>query len=160
MSNDDQLVAAGRVQQIAAAAGILGIGLWVGYVSFMVDDARPYLFPQLIAVAMIGLASFALIRAIRGANRTGTGISQEQLLMIIPALALMLVYVFVLIPLLGFYSAATIAFFVLYSLYDPNSHRSPRTWLMRIIVTAGFMALIYLIFAVGLRVQTPRGIFI
>lgn len=151
---------AGRLQQSIAASIILALGLWVAYVSFSVSDSQPYLFPQLISVCMVGLAALALFRAVRGANRTGSGMNLHQLLMIAPAIAVMLAYIFVAIPYLGFYTAATLAFLTLYTLYDPNSHLKPSTWLMRIVVTVGFMALIYVVFAMGLRVQTPRGLFI
>ncbi|KUO60743.1 MAG: hypothetical protein APF80_11645 [Alphaproteobacteria bacterium BRH_c36] len=151
---------AGRLQQTIAAAIILALGLWVAFVSFSVSDPQPYLFPQLISVAMVGLAALALVRAARGANRTGAGMSLHQLRMIAPAIALMLAYVLIAIPTLGFYTAATLAFFTLYTLFDPSSHQKPSTWLVRIAVTVGFMALIYVVFAMGLRVQTPRGLFI
>ncbi|MBU2582043.1 MAG: tripartite tricarboxylate transporter TctB family protein [Alphaproteobacteria bacterium] len=151
---------AGRLQQAVAAGVVLALGLWIALVSFSVEDPQPYLFPQLIAVAFVGLAVVAFLRALRGANRTGSGMSVEQLQNTAPAIALMLAYIFVAIPTLGFYAAATLAFFVLYSLYDPKSHKLASTWLMRVAVTAGFMTLIYVVFAMGLRVQTPRGMFI
>jgi Tripartite tricarboxylate transporter TctB family len=160
VSNDRDTDVAGRLQQTIAAAAILGVGVWVAYVSFSVRDPQPYLFPQLISVVMLALAGFALVRALMGTNRTGTGMSIERLVAITPALLVMLLYIFVLIPALGFYAAATVAFFTLYTVYDPTSHKKPSTWLTRIVVTAGFMALIYLVFALGLRVQTPRGLFI
>lgn len=151
---------AGRLQQTIAAGAILALGLWIAFVSFNVDDARPYLFPQLISVAFVGLAVFAFVRALRGANRTGSGMTLNQLQMIAPAITLMLIYVFVAIPYLGFYTSAAISFLTLYTLYDPNSHLKPSTWVMRIAVTAGFMTLIYVVFAMALRVQTPKGLFI
>lgn len=151
---------AGRLQQTIAAAVILALGAWIAVVSFSVDDPGPYLFPQLISVGFVGLAAFALVRALSGANRTGSGMSMEQLQNTAPAIGLMLAYIFVAIPYLGFYTAATAAFFVLYTLYDPTSHKKVSSWLMRVAVTAGFMALIYVVFAMGLRVQTPRGLFI
>lgn len=151
---------AGRTQQTVAAAIILLLGLWVAFISFSVTDAQPYLFPQLISVVMVGLAAMALLRAIRGNNRTGTGLTATQLVNILPAMALMLAYVFIAIPVLGFYSAGTLAFLTLYTLYDPSPHDSLKTWLTRFAVTAGFMTLIYVVFNMGLQVQTPRGLFI
>ncbi len=151
---------AGRTQQTVAAAIILLLGLWVAFISFSVTDSQPYLFPQLISVVMVGLAATALLRAIRGNNRTGSGLTTTQLVNILPAIALMLAYVFFAIPMLGFYSAGTLAFLTLYTLYDPAPHDSPKTWLMRIAVTVGFMTLIYMVFNMALQVQTPRGLFI
>ncbi len=151
-------VTAGRTQQTIAAVLILALSLWIAFVSFNVKDPQPYLFPQLFSVVMVGLSVVAVFRALRGANRTGVGMTKEQTRNIAPAIILMLVYVFLLVPWLGFYAAGTVCLFTLYTLYDPNSHLSARTWVMRTVVTVGFMALIYLVFALGLRVQTPTGI--
>lgn len=156
----EQTAIAGRMQQTIAAALIFCLGLTLAFVSFNVDEQRAYLFPQLISILMVGLAAYALMRALRGNNRTGANFSLDEIGVIAPALALMLLYVFVLAPVLGFYAGATLAFFSIYTLYDPRSHRRLDSWLIRLAVTAGFILVIYLVFAVGLRVQTPRGIFI
>jgi hypothetical protein len=60
---------------------------------------------------------------------------------------------------LGFYTASTITFFILLSLYDPAPHREMRSWIKRIIITAGFLAVMYGLFAALLNVYTPREIF-
>lgn len=64
MSQQDQV--AGRFQQCLPVLATLALGLWIAYESFTVEDPQPYLFPQLISVAMIGLSAAALFRAIRG----------------------------------------------------------------------------------------------
>jgi hypothetical protein len=102
----------------------------------------------------------ALFRAFKGTNRTGAGMSLEELMRIVPAIGLMLVCIFLLLPVLGFYTGSALGFFGLFSLYDPGSHKSPVVWLKRLVITAGFMSLIYVVFALGLQVQTPRGLFI
>ena len=158
MSQQEQV--AGRLQQSLPVLATLVLGLWIAYVSFLVDDPQPYLFPQLISVAMILLSVSALVRAIRGANRTGVGIPLDLLLRIAPGIAVMLAYVLVLAPQLGFYTGSAVGFLTLYSLYDPKPHLSIRTWAMRIAVTVGFMLVIYLVFALALQVQTPRGLFL
>ncbi len=158
MSQQEQV--AGRLQQSLPVLATLALGLWIAYASFSVDDPQPYLFPQLISVAMILLSVSALVRAIRGANRTGVGIPLDLLLRIAPGIAVMLAYVLVLAPQLGFYTGSAVGFLTLYSLYDPKPHLSIRTWAMRIAVTVGFMLVIYLVFALALQVQTPRGLFL
>ena len=60
---------------------------------------------------------------------------------------------------LGFYTASTIAFFVLVCLYDPAPHGVLKSWIKRIVITAGFLAVMYGLFAVLLNVFTPREIF-
>ena len=54
---------------------------------------------------------------------------------------------------------AAVAFLTIATLYDPAKLTSLRAWLVRIAVSAAFMGVIYLLFAVLLRVQTPRGLF-
>ena len=149
---------AGWLQQSIAALVILAVGCWIAIVSFNVEDPQPYLFPQLFSGIMVVLALMAVLRAARGRDRTGAGIGIRKFLNIAPGLAVMLVYVFVLAEWLGFYVAAFLSMLTLYSLYDPNPHRKVRTWVVRLAVTVGFVAVIYAVFALGLKVQTPEGI--
>ena len=149
---------AGRLQQSIAAVVILAVACWITVVSFDVEDPQPYLFPQLFSGIMVVLALMAVLRAARGRNRTGAGIGVRKFLNIAPGLAVMLVHVFLLADWLGFYAAAFLSMLTLYSLYDPNLHRKVRTWAVRLAVTVGFVAVIYAVFALGLKVQTPEGI--
>ena len=149
--------AAGRLQQTAAAAIVLAAACWIAFVSFDVEDPQPYLFPQLFSGIMAALALIVLFRAARGLDRTAAGIAGRTFRDIVPGLAVMLIYVFALAEWLGFYAAAFLAMFALYSLYDPNPHRSVRSWAVRLAVTAGFIAVIYAVFAQGLKVHTPEG---
>ena len=71
---------------------------------------------------------------------------------------IMLVYVFVAARGLGFYVSSAAAFLTVYTLYDPALLTEGRAWIKRIIVTAGFMAVIYVLFGLLLKVQTPRGL--
>lgn len=150
---------AGRWQQAIPASVVLALAVWVSFVSFNVRDPEPYLFPRLISLAMLGLSGVAFWRALRGGNRTGAGIDGRTMLNITPGVVLMIIYVFVLAERLGFYASSCVVFLSLYALYDPNPH-SVRVWGRRLVITAGFMVVLYLIFALVLRVQTPRGILI
>ncbi len=150
----------GRFQQTIPAVALLGLGLWVGFTSFTVEDPQPYLFPQLIAVTLVLLGTMALVRALRGANRTGVGFTQDQVIKVSPAAVLMLATVFIALPVLGFYAGSALGFFAMFSIYDPEPHTSPKVWLKRIVITAGFMSLVYVVFNLLLQVQTPRGLLI
>ena len=153
-----QTGAAGRLQQSVAAAIVLAVACWIAFVSFDVEDPQPYLFPQLFSGVMVALALIVAVRAARGLDRTAAGIGGRTLRHIAPGLAVMLIHVFALAEWLGFYAAAFLAMFVLYSLYDPSPHRKARSWAVRLAVTAGFIAVIYAVFAQGLRVHTPEGV--
>ena len=153
---------AGRLQQSGRRShqwtgGCRG---WITIVSFDVGGFRSRsLFPRSsFPGSWVALSLMALLRAVRGRNRTGAGISGQQFLNIAAGLAVMLVYVFALAEWLGFYSAAFLAMLTVYSLYDPQPHGKVRTWAVRLAVTVGFVAVIYAVFALGLKVQTPQGI--
>jgi hypothetical protein len=156
--NSDKIIAS-RAQQVAAATILLGLGLWVAYVSFRVEDPQPYLFPQLISMALVALAGITFVRALSGIERAGNGFSFSKFINLAPAIVLMGLYIFVLAPMLGYYIAAAIAFFTLYTLYDPQPHSELRTWVTRLAITVGFISIIYVVFNLGLQVQTPRGLF-
>ena len=70
----------------------------------------------------------------------------------------MLVYVIFAAEFLGFYLGSFVAFLMLYALYDPQGHGEAQRWVRRVIISAGFITVMYLLFALVLKVQTPRGI--
>ena len=78
---------------------------------------------------------------------------------IAPGLIIALIFVFWAAETLGFYTASTITFFLLVSLYDSASHTELKSWIKRIVITAGFLAVMYGLFAKLLTVFTPREIF-
>lgn len=149
---------AGRLQQTIPSGLVLLLAIWITVISFDVEDPGPFLFPRLIALAMLALAAFSFQRALRGRSRTGTGLDRELLRNIAPGIALMLVYVFFAAEFLGFYVASFIAFLLLYTLYDPHGHADLSTWIRRLGISAGFIAVMYGLFALVLKVQAPQGI--
>lgn len=151
---------ADRWQQALPTAAVVVLAIWVTFVSFNVKDPEPYLFPRLIAVAMLALSAIALLRALSGRGRIEKRLYSRTLRNIWPGLAIMLVYVFLAAEWLGFYAAGAAAFLAIYSLYDPAPHSAPRVWMRRLLITIGFMSVLYCIFALILRVQTPRGLLV
>lgn len=149
-----------RAQYVVPALIVLALAGTVAYLSFTREPVEAFLFPRLIAVVMLTLATWNFIRAARGVSRVGDGLSLKSMLTIAPGIVVLGVYVFFAAEYLGFYVSSTIAFFLLFSLYDPASHTQLRSWVRRIIITALFMLVIYALFALLLKVQTPRGIFI
>ena len=151
---------AGRLQQSLPAALIVGLAVWVAYVSFNVDDPEPYLFPRLVSVGLVFLSGLALFQAVTGKARPTAGLNMEVVVNIAPALVVMAGFVFYAVEFLGMYTASTVAFLIIQILYDPSPHNEIRTWAKRIVVTVGFMAVMYGLFSLLLKVQTPRGLFI
>ena len=148
-----------RLQHVVPAGAVLataGIVLWL---SFTREPAGAFLFPRVISVVFAALALWNFVRAASGMARVGGGVSAAQLLWVAPGLAVMVLLVALAARALGFYVGATLAFFAVYTIYDPAPLTSGRSWLRRATVTFAFMAVIYALFALLLRVQTPRGAF-
>jgi hypothetical protein len=109
---------------------------------------------------MLIMAVWSLARAVLGISRVGTGLTAEVALNLAPGVALILIYVFWAAKTLGFYTASTIAFLLLFTIYDPTPITSLRGWAKRIVITAAFMAVMYALFTLLLQVQMPRGLYL
>ena len=147
-----------RVQHIVGSGGVAAVGIWVTWVSYTQQPSEAFLFPRLISTVFVVLALWTFFKACLGWTKVGNGISARQLTSLAPGLVIALIYIFWAAKALGFYTATTLAFFVLLSLYDPAPHGQVRSWVRRVIITACFMAVMYGLFAVLLKVYTPREI--
>lgn len=148
-----------RTQHIIASGIIAAVGISVAFISYTQEPAAAFVFPRLISSVFAVLAIWTFIKAVMGRTKVGNGLSAEAMTKLAPGLGVMLIYVFWAAKALGFYTATTIAFFVLLSLYDPAPHGAAKTWIKRALITAGFIAVMYLLFAQLLYVFTPREIF-
>jgi len=148
-----------RNQHIIASGVIAAVGLSVAYISFTQQPAEAFVFPRLISSVFAVLAIWTFVKALMGRTKVGNGISSDAMRKMLPGLVVALVYVFWAAKGLGFYTATTVAFFILISLYDPAPHNAPKSWIKRALITAGFMAVMYGLFAQLLNVFTPREIF-
>jgi len=151
-------VTASRLQHLISSGIVLLIAATVTWISFTQEPADAFLFPRLIAIFFIGLAAWNFIRALSGLAKVGEGLDRQGFMNIVPGLVVMVVYVFFAAKALGFYFASTVAFLTVFSLYDPSPIGDVKAWGKRIFVTLVFMAVIYGLFALLLKVQTPRGI--
>ena len=148
-----------RNQHIVASGLVAAVGIWVTYVSYTAEPAAAFLFPRIIATIFVVLAIWTFGKAVLGKTRVGNGLSGDAIKNILPGLVVAIVYAFWAAETLGFYTASTITFFILVSLYDPASHGELKTWGKRVIITAGFLSVMYGLFAMLLNVFTPREIF-
>ena len=148
-----------RNQHIAASGIIAAVGVTVAYISFTQEPADAFIFPRLISSVFAVLAIWTFGKAILGRTKVGNGISGEAMRNMLPGLVVMVIYIFWAAKSLGFYTATTIAFFIMLSLYDPAPHGDVKTWAKRIAFTAGFMLVMYGLFAQLLNVFTPREVF-
>lgn len=148
-----------RLQHLIPAIAVLALSVVVLWISYTQQPAEAFLFPRLIAIFLAGFAVWNFIRALLGLSRIGGGLSKQEVLNILPGLVVMLVYAFWASKALGFYVASTITFFLVYTLYDPSALTDGKAWLRRLFISLAFMAVIYALFAILLKVQTPRGLF-
>ena len=148
-----------RSQHIVASGLVAAVGVTVAYLSYTQEPAAAFLFPRLISTVFVVLALWTFGKALLGRTKVGNGLSRTAMMNILPGLVAALVFVFWAAKGLGFYTASTITFFILLSLYDPAPHNEAKTWIMRVIITAGYLAVMYGLFAMLLNVFTPREIF-
>ncbi|MGB3244221.1 MAG: tripartite tricarboxylate transporter TctB family protein [Sulfitobacter sp.] len=148
-----------RLQHIIASGVVAAVGASVTYISYTQQPAEAFLFPRLIATVFVVLALWTFAKACMGWTKVGNGISGRQFSNLLPGLLVALIYIFWAANGLGFYTATAIAFFILLAFYDPASHREIKSWVKRAIITACFTAVMYGLFALLLKVYTPREIF-
>ena len=148
-----------RTQHVIASGLVAAVGIWVAFVSYTQEPAAAFLFPRLISTVFVILALWTFAKAIMGRTRVGNGLNAEAMRNIVPGLIVAIIYVYWAASALGFYTASAIAFFILVSLYDPAPHGALKSWIKRILITAGFVAVMYGLFAELLSVFTPREIF-
>jgi len=155
-----RMTSAQRVQHLTPNVLIAGVAIFVTWLSFTQEPSSAYLFPRLVSSLMTVLALWSLSRAALGVSKAGEGIRLDTALNIAPGLILILVYVFWAAKTLGFYTASSIAFLLLFTIYDPTPVTRIRGWALRIVITAAFMAVIYALFTLLLKVQVPRGLYL
>ena len=148
-----------RVQHIIASGIVAAVGIWVAFVSYTQQPSEAFLFPRIIATVFVVLALWTFVKAILGRTKVGNGLSGEAMRRIAPGLIIAMIFVFWLAKGIGFYTASTIVFFILISIYDPAPHNNLKSWGKRVLITAGFLAVMYGLFAMLLKVYTPREIF-
>jgi len=147
-----------RMQHIIGSGIVAAVGVSVCYISYTQQPSEAFLFPRLISTVFVILALWTFVKACLGWTKVGNGISVPQMRNLAPGLIVALIYIFWAAKGLGFYTATTIAFFILLSLYDPAPHNVLASWLKRLGITAVFIAVMYGLFAMLLNVYTPREI--
>ena len=148
-----------RTQHIISSGLVAFVGLWVCGISYTQQPAEAFLLPRLISSVFVALALWTFGKAIMGWSKVGNGVSARAFMQMLPGLLVAILYVFWAAKGLGFYTATSICFFILLSLYDPAPHTEPRSWIKRLIISGVFMVVIYGLFAKLLKVYTPREIF-
>lgn len=150
---------ANRLQHLLPATLVLALAVTVTWLSYTREPSDAFLFPRLISSVMIILAIWNFLRAFLGLAKVGDGLTSQTVFRIAPGVIVMIALVYFAAKALGFYVASFLAFLCVYSLYDPASHTALSSWVKRLLITAAFMAVIYALFTLLLKVQTPRGLY-
>lgn len=145
-------------QHIVPTGIIFFVGCWITWVSFTQEPADSFLFPRMISVVYIVLAAWTFGRALLRVSRVGEGVSGFLLSNMAPGMVIALIYVFLAASSLGFYTATAIAFFALISVYDPAPHNEAKSWIRRVVITACYVGIMYVVFAQLLGVFTPHEV--
>ena len=148
-----------RLQHICASGVIAAIGIWIAWLSYTQEPADAFLFPRLISTVFVVFALWTFGKALLGWTKVGHGLSPVAMRRLAPGLAVALAYIFWAAETLGFYTGGAIAFFLLLVLYDPAPHDEAKSWIKRAIITACYVAVMYALFAMLLKIYTPREIF-
>lgn len=147
-----------RTQHIIPSGIVFAVGCWIAWVSYTQQPSDAFLFPRLISTAFVALAGWTFVKALLGWSKIGSGITRTMAINLFPGLVVSLIYIFWAAKTLGFYTATAIGFFILLTLYDPAPHDQIKSWTKRAIITACFVAVMYGVFALLLKVYTPREI--
>ena len=137
---------------VGIGAAVLGIALYA-----LAGESEAYLFPRIIALAvgLLGLAIIGTTFVTDRAPATDSAAPTRGWGTVVPAIAILIGYRWAL-ELVGFYTAAFAAFIVIVWLYAPE-RATARVAAKRVAISAAFVGVLFAIFAVLLRVQTPRG---
>jgi hypothetical protein len=145
---------------LAIPLGALAISVFVTGAALYRGKPDIYQFPILIGGAMIVLAVMMLADVVmrkRAGVVATVGAEPLPLASMWPAFAVMAGYLLLLEPL-GFYTTAFVAFLTLTSVYARAAPFDPLRLALRAVYGLGFVATLYVVFALILRAQLPAGL--
>ena len=132
------------------------IALLLFKLSFFQENKEAYLFPSIITSVVLFFSLTSLFR--ETFSLCVDDFEPTPVLRLIPALILMVITVFSL-EFVGMYTTSAITLFLIGAWYSPQEPISKRL-LSSLMLTAGFIIFMYLLFSVMLGVQVPRGFLI
>lgn len=145
------------IHVVPVAALLLSIALYAAAVS--AENAEAYLFPRLLALCMC-LISAMMVAAVLVAKLEHTGPPKPFIpwRRLWPALLIMIAFLIVAQDL-GFYTSSWVAFLILATIYAPGSTLAAGSTIRRrLVISLIFIGVLYSMFALLLRVQTPTGL--
>jgi hypothetical protein len=149
-----------RSHELTTAFYSLVIAGLFSFLSFYGTDPETYLFPRIIALALLGFSVILLISSLQTSKvpeqNTEDETKASSFLKILPGLIVGIVYL-VLMDTVGFYTSSFFAFLAFLLLYGKRKMTDPKALVKKVAVSIGFMFVLYLLFWQGLHVRTPTG---
>lgn len=145
-------------QEQMTAGYTLALAIIFAFLAFYNTDAEVYLFPRIIACALVILSIILFIVNI-GKNQVQetTDTLTQSLVVIWPGLLVGFVYI-VSMETVGFYSSALLAFLSVVLIYGQEPLFDLKAFVIKLSISAAFMLVLYLLFWQGLNVRTPTGL--
>ncbi len=137
----------------------IAVFLFAGFLLWLCtghENPEVYLFPFMVSIALFALSALALGRDLMGLG--GHDVQPVPMLRLLPMLVIIVAYVLA-IELVGMYSSSLLALFLIVFIYHPSEQLMSRLS-SSALIAAGFIGLMYVLFSILLKVQTPRGWFL
>lgn len=146
--------------ELATAFYSLAVAGLFSFLSFYGTDAETYLFPRIIAIALLGFSIILLISNIQASKASQKNNPDQNrdshFLKILPGLLTGFIYLSVM-DIVGFYVSSFFVFLAFLLLYGKREMIDPKAFVKKVAVSIGFVFVLYLLFWQGLHVRTPTG---
>lgn len=153
----EQEMSGAFIRRVLPDLGVFALGIVILVISLTTRHSAAYLFPKILSVAMIIFAILGVFNAVNTRVSGGKGLTLLNIKTVFPGLIVMILLL-VLPQWLGLYVSSTLAIFTILCLYGREKW-SLKVVIKRATITLGFMVVLYLTFAILLKVQTPKGVF-
>ena len=146
--------------ELATAFYSLAVAGLFSVLSFYDTDAEIYLFPRIIAIALLGFSIILLITNLQVSKSLAADTDGQKekssFFKIIPGLVVGFIYLAVM-DTIGFYTSSFFVFLAFLLLYGKRELTDPKALMKKVSVSIGFVLVLYLLFWQGLHVRTPTG---
>ena len=141
------------MSKLMVPVGMLACAIILCIAGFSGSNQEAFLFPNVVSVIMVIIAGFAVFNSRNTSQKEKS--NPVPWMLIMPAVVIFIAYL-ALAETVGFYICSFVAFVTLVSIYMPESLNLKR--FVRIFITGLiFMAGLYCLFSLLLKVQVPRG---
>ncbi len=143
------------MSKLLIPAGMFALALLLLFAGLSGSNQEAFLFPNVVAAIMVVIAVLTVVNYFK--NNSTEKSKPIPWLVILPALLIFILYL-TFAELIGFYVSSFIAFTAIVMIYMPGRFEISRS-LKIALVGLLFMAALYSLFTLLLKVQLPRGLF-